>query len=165
MNETGKVWLVGAGPGDPELLTLAGLRALQGADAVLYDRLVSPAVLELTAPRAARLLVGKEGGGLHTDQAVIIALMIAHARAGEQVVRLMVRLKGGDPFLFGRGGEELEALRAADIKVEVIPGITAGVDSPTLVIVGEVVRLHRPVPHHPPVLAATAGWPLGAGLV
>jgi uroporphyrin-III C-methyltransferase / precorrin-2 dehydrogenase / sirohydrochlorin ferrochelatase len=118
---TGSVVLVGAGPGDPGLLTLAGLRALQDADVILHDRLVSDEVLALARRDATRVPVGKEAGAHSVAQARIQELMIEHARAGRRVVRL----KGGDPFIFGRGGEELEALRAEGIPYEVVPGITA----------------------------------------
>ncbi|HEX3911940.1 MAG TPA: siroheme synthase CysG [Steroidobacteraceae bacterium] len=117
----GAVTLVGAGPGDPELLTLKALRALSDADVILYDRLVSPAVLGMARRDAARICVGKAAGGVGSTQNEINALLIEHARQAKRVVRL----KGGDPFIFGRGGEELEALKAAGIAYSVIPGITA----------------------------------------
>jgi uroporphyrin-III C-methyltransferase/precorrin-2 dehydrogenase/sirohydrochlorin ferrochelatase len=117
----GSVTLVGAGPGDPELLTLRALRALQSADVILFDALVSPGVLDFARREARRMLVGKAGYGPACKQDEINALMITLARAGKRVVRL----KGGDPMIFGRGGEELAACRAAGLAVEVVPGITA----------------------------------------
>ncbi|UXI68896.1 siroheme synthase CysG [Tahibacter amnicola] len=117
----GHVVLVGAGPGDPGLLTLKGLRALNEADVILHDRLVSPEVLQLARRDAHFVEVGKESGTHHTTQARIHELLLQYARAGKRVVRL----KGGDPFVFGRGGEELEVLRDAGIPYEVVPGITA----------------------------------------
>lgn len=120
----GVVRLVGAGPGDPGLLTLQAARALAEADVVLHDRLVSDEVLALTRPGAELIEVGKHVGGDHqATQARIHDLLLANARAGKRVVRL----KGGDPFVFGRGGEELEVLRAHGIPYEVVPGITAAV--------------------------------------
>ena len=119
----GRVLLVGAGPGAAGLLTLDALRALQQADVILHDRLVSVEVLDLARRDAERIEVGKSGRGPSTDQDEIHRLLIEHARRGQVVVRL----KGGDPFVFGRGGEELEALRAAGIDYAVIPGITAAV--------------------------------------
>ena len=117
----GSVSLVGAGPGDPGLLTLHGLRRLNEADVILHDRLVSKEVLALARRDAERIEVGKESGLHHTTQDGIHALMLEHARAGRRVVRL----KGGDPFVFGRGGEELEFLRAHGIAYDVVPGISA----------------------------------------
>jgi uroporphyrin-III C-methyltransferase/precorrin-2 dehydrogenase/sirohydrochlorin ferrochelatase len=117
----GFVSLVGAGPGDPGLLTLKGQRRLQEADVILHDRLVSRAVLELARRDAQFIEVAKEAGTHHTTQEGIHTLLLEHARQGKRVVRL----KGGDPFIFGRGGEELEHLRAHGIAYEVVPGITA----------------------------------------
>ena len=130
----GRVSLVGAGPGDPELLTLKAVRAIREASVLLVDDLVSDAILELVQEltasheRAARLIhVGKRGGCKSTPQAFIEQLMLREALAGERVVRL----KGGDPFVFGRGGEEAEHLRAHGIEVEVVNGITAGLAAAT----------------------------------
>lgn len=119
----GSVTLVGAGPGDPGLLTLHALRALEAAEVVLYDRLVGDGVLALANPDALRVEVGKSAGNHSMPQEDIHALMLWYARAG----RCVVRLKGGDPFVFGRGGEELEFLRAHGIAYRVVPGITAAV--------------------------------------
>ncbi|MDO8616823.1 MAG: uroporphyrinogen-III C-methyltransferase [Dehalococcoidia bacterium] len=122
----GKVWLVGAGPGDPGLITVAGLERLREADVIVYDRLVSPRLLDHARPEAELIYAGKEGGGPHWDQQTINALLIEKARAGKRVVRL----KGGDPFVFGRGGEEAEALRAAGLPFGVVPGVTSAVAVP-----------------------------------
>jgi uroporphyrin-III C-methyltransferase/precorrin-2 dehydrogenase/sirohydrochlorin ferrochelatase len=119
--ETGSVTLVGAGPGDPELLTLRALRALQSADVILYDDLVSVEVLDFARREARKLLVGKTGHRPSCRQGDIDKLMITLARAGKRVVRL----KGGDPVIFGRVGEEIAACVAAGIPVDVVPGITA----------------------------------------
>jgi uroporphyrin-III C-methyltransferase/precorrin-2 dehydrogenase/sirohydrochlorin ferrochelatase len=124
---TGRVSIVGAGPGDPELLTLRASRLLASADLVLYDALVSPELLAL-APRAQRFCVGKRAGRGSFRQETIHTLMIRAARRGKHVVRL----KGGDPFVFGRGGEEVLALRAAGIPHEVVPGISSVLAAPAL---------------------------------
>src|SRR5579859_5380866 len=125
---TGKVWLVGAGPGDPGLITVRGLELLRRADAVVHDRLVSAALVEHAPSHAERLDVGKARGQQRASQADITALLICLARAGRQVVRL----KGGDPFVFGRGGEEALALEAAGVPWEVVPGISAAIAAPAL---------------------------------
>src|SRR5580693_709225 len=117
----GEVWLVGAGPGDPELLTLKALKALQGADVVVHDGLVSPAILDLAPAAARRLSVAKRKSKHSYAQDEINRLLVAFARDGLTVVRL----KGGDPFIFGRGGEELEACRAAGVVCHIVPGVTA----------------------------------------
>jgi len=117
----GKVTLVGAGPGDAELLTIKALKALQAADVILFDSLVSDGVLELTRREARRMLVGKRGGRPSCKQDDINALMVKLANQGKNVVRL----KSGDPMVFGRAGEEIDMLRRNDIAVDVIPGVTA----------------------------------------
>ena len=128
---TGRCSLVGAGPGDPELLTLKALRTIRSATVLLVDDLVSQAVIDTaleglaTPPRIVE--VGKRGGCASTPQAFIERLMISEAQRGEHVVRL----KGGDPFIFGRGGEEAEHLRAAGVEVEVLNGITSGLAAAT----------------------------------
>ena len=122
-----KVYLVGAGPGDPDLLTLKAVKAIQSATVLLVDDLVNAEVLS-HAPSSARIVhVGKRGGCKSTPQAFIEKLMVMAALEGETVVRL----KGGDPFIFGRGGEEVQALKAAGIQVEVVNGITAGLPADT----------------------------------
>jgi uroporphyrin-III C-methyltransferase len=118
----GTVALVGAGPGDPELLTLKAVKAISAATVLLVDDLVSEGVLAHASPRARIVHVGKRGGCKSTPQAFIEKLMVMAAQEGEMVVRL----KGGDPFIFGRGGEEVEHLRAAGIEVQVVNGITSG---------------------------------------
>jgi len=122
----GTVYLVGAGPGDPGLLTLRGLEVLRRADVVIYDRLVNPALLDEAPPEALRIFAGKGSETHSLVQEQINAIMIAHGRRG----RCVVRLKGGDPFVFGRGGEEAEALAAAGIPFEIVPGVTSAVAVP-----------------------------------
>jgi uroporphyrin-III C-methyltransferase len=120
-NKTGKVFLVGAGPGDPELLTVKAARVLEEADVVVYDRLVSQDVLQLVAPGVSKIFVGKAPGNHHASQNNINEMLVRLARAGHRVVRL----KGGDPFVFGRGGEEALHLVRHGVDFEVVPGITA----------------------------------------
>lgn len=117
----GTVCIVGAGPGAADLLTLRALRRLQQAEVVVHDRLIAPEVLALAPPPSLRVYVGKASGDHAVPQDGIHALLVEHARAGRRVVRL----KGGDPFVFGRGGEEVQALQAAGIACEVVPGVTA----------------------------------------
>lgn len=117
----GSVALVGAGPGDPELITLKALRLLESAEVVVYDNLVGTQILELIPRSAERIYVGKRAGHHTLPQEEISQLLLRLAQSGKQVVRL----KGGDPFVFGRGGEEMEVLRAAGISVSIVPGITA----------------------------------------
>ncbi|MFQ5930509.1 MAG: uroporphyrinogen-III C-methyltransferase [Acidobacteriota bacterium] len=125
-SKIGKVYLVGAGPGDPELLTLKGARCLQAADVVIYDRLVDPRILDVAPVAAERIFVGKKGGHYSFPQQKINELLARHARRGHQVVRL----KGGDPLLLGRGGEEALYLAQEDIPFEVVPGVTSAVAVP-----------------------------------
>ena len=120
-HDGGVVRIVGAGPGDPDLLTLKALRHLQDADVIVYDKLVGPDILDLARRDAERLYVGKSRGCHSKSQDQINALLLAEARKGRRVVRL----KGGDPFIFGRGGEEKAYLEARGVAVEVVPGVTA----------------------------------------
>lgn len=122
----GTVYLVGAGPGDPGLLTLRGLALLRKADVIIYDRLVNPVLLDEAPVRALRIFAGKRAGTHNLPQEHINALMIVHARRGRSVVRL----KGGDPCVFGRGGEEAEALAEAGVPFEIVPGVSAAVAVP-----------------------------------
>lgn len=121
-----RVYLIGAGPGDPELMTLKAVRALGRCDVVLLDYLVHRGCLAYTKPGARIIEVGKRGGSISTSQAFIEKTLVASAKQGLTVGRL----KGGDPFVFGRGGEEVQTLRAHGIEVEVIPGVTAGTAVP-----------------------------------
>src|SRR5919109_251285 len=131
----GKVYLVGAGPGDPEMLTLKALKVLKHADVVLRDELVSAEILAFVPSTARIQNVGKRCGGKSTSQTEINSLLVQYALLGLQVARL----KGGDPFIFGRGGEEMQALREAGIEVEVVPGITAAL--------GAAAALQIPLTH------------------
>lgn len=135
-----QVTLVGAGPGDPELLTVKAIKALRRATVVLVDDLVDPGVLRYVRRSARIVPVGKRGGCISTPQAFIHKLMVAEAQRGERVVRL----KGGDPFVFGRGGEEVDALRAAGLRVAVVSGLTAGIAGPAAVGIPVTDRRHAP---------------------
>jgi uroporphyrin-III C-methyltransferase len=117
----GRVILVGAGPGDPGLLTLRAVEALKSADVVVHDGLIDPAVLDFAPANAQRISVAKQRARHTLPQDAINALIVAHVKAGS----IVVRLKGGDPFVFGRGGEEVEAVRAAGLRVDVVPGVSA----------------------------------------
>lgn len=121
MSKPGCIYLVGAGPGDPELLTLKAARLLDRADVVVYDRLVSDDILDLVNPFAERIYVGKSTGRHSLKQSEINTLLVHLAQSHQHIVRL----KGGDPYIFGRGGEEAEHLSLNEIPFEVIPGITA----------------------------------------
>jgi uroporphyrin-III C-methyltransferase/precorrin-2 dehydrogenase/sirohydrochlorin ferrochelatase len=159
MTMTGFVSLVGAGPGDPELLTLRALRRLEAADLVLYDGLVDPDVVAI-ASRAQRFSVGKRAGRRSVEQHTINHLMVRGAQRGKRVVRL----KSGDPFVLGRGGEEAQALSAAGVPFEVIPGVTSAVAAPGL---AGIPVTHRGLASGFLVLsghAATAYGPLVDGL-
>ena len=123
---SGRVALVGAGPGDPGLMTVRGLALLRRADVVVYDRLVDPRLLDEAPLDALRIFAGKASGAHVLSQERINALLVAHARRGRRVVRL----KGGDPFVFGRGGEEADALATAGIPFEIVPGVSAAVAVP-----------------------------------
>jgi uroporphyrin-III C-methyltransferase len=121
--EAGWVWLAGAGPGDPGLVTLLGLQAIVQADVILYDALVNAALLKLARPTAKLVYAGKRGGRASTKQSDISRTLVSLARKGRRVLRL----KGGDPFVFGRGGEEALALARAHVPFRIVPGVTAGI--------------------------------------
>ncbi len=161
----GKVYLVGAGPGDPELLTLKAARCLRKADVVVYDRLINSAILEEVHPNAELIFAGK-GPGCHTmKQEQINSLLITHAQLG----RIVVRLKGGDPFVFGRGGEEALALHAVGIPFEIVPGICSAIAVPAY---AGIPVTHREVAssftvvtgHEDPRHASTVNWEALAAL-
>lgn len=150
-----KAWLVGAGPGDPELLTLKAVRAIANADVILIDDLVDRRVLEHARAGVRVIDVGKRGGCRSTPQAFIEELLVREVRRGFAVVRL----KGGDPFVFGRGGEELLALEAAGVAVEVVNGISAGIAAPAAI---GVPLTHRGLCHG--AILVTAHSADGAGV-
>ncbi|NDH64069.1 MAG: uroporphyrinogen-III C-methyltransferase [Alphaproteobacteria bacterium] len=125
---SGEVWLAGAGPGDPRLLTVLALHAVANADTVVHDALVDPRILEMAREGSERIFAGKRGGRPSPQQAEINAILIDRARAGRRVLRM----KGGDPFVFGRGWDEASALTAAGIRFRVIPGITSGLAAAAL---------------------------------
>ena len=140
MNTPHTVSLVGAGPGDPELLTVRALKRIEAADVILTDDLIDPRVLALAGSQARVLRVGKRGGCPSTEQRFIHELMIREAKSGARIVRL----KGGDPFVFGRGGEEADALREAGIEVEVVSGLTSGLAGPAAIGIPVTDRRHAP---------------------
>ena len=144
--------LVGAGPGDPDLLTIKALRALQDADVVFYDELVSPEILDRARRDASRVPVGRRVGKPGIGQEAINRLLIEAAKSGQRAVRL----KGGDPFVFGRGGEEVEALREAGVAYSIVPGITAGLGAAAQFEVPLTFR-HRGAAHHVPHRAQGQG--------
>src|SRR5579863_9228870 len=137
--KAGKVSLVGAGPGDPGLLTLRAASLLREAEVLLYDALVSDAVVELAPDSCERIFVGKRGGKHAMPQDEIEALAIERARNGRRVVRL----KGGDPFVFGRGGEEAEALAAAGVPFDIVPGISSAIAAPAYAGIPVTHREHN----------------------
>jgi uroporphyrin-III C-methyltransferase len=124
--KNGKVYIVGAGPGDPELITVKALNKLKLADIVVYDRLISNELLSVCKTGCKKIFVGKKSGYHPIEQEMIIEILIDHSKLGYNVVRL----KGGNPFVFGRGSEEAAALKKADIEFEIIPGITSGLSAP-----------------------------------
>lgn len=156
--EPGTVWLTGAGPGDPGLLTLHAVNALAQADVVVYDALVGDDVLRLARPGAVLEFMGKRGGRPSPRQSAISGRLVALARSGKRVLRL----KGGDPFMFGRGGEEAGALVAAGIRFRVIPGVTAGLGG---IAYAGIPATHRDVNHVVTFLTGhTAGGDMPEGV-
>lgn len=158
---SGLVSLVGAGPGDPELITLRGLRRLQAAEVVVYDRLIHPELLGEASEGAERVFAGKAAGFAALSQEAIERVLVDRGRAGKRVVRL----KGGDPFVFGRGAEEIEALEVAGVPWEVVPGITSAVAVPAA---GGIPVTHRAFSSHftvvtghedPDKAASAVDWP------
>ena len=158
-----RVAIVGAGPGDPELLTLRAARLIAHADVVLHDRLVADGILALAAPGAELIDVGKRPGGSHT-QDVINALLVSIAQSGRRVVRL----KGGDPYLFGRGGEEVDALAAAGIRCVVVPGVSSALAAPAAagipVTHRRVARAVTVITGHEAVESSPVDWSAAARL-
>ena len=146
----GKVWLVGAGPGDPELLTVRAHRLLASADVVAYDELVSKEILAIAAPEAELIPVGRRAKGCRHHEGKLHPLVVRRALAG----RMVVRLKGGDPFVFGRGGEEAEDLAAAGVPFGVVPGISAAL--------GAAASLHIPLTHREVATSVTLATAHGA---
>ncbi len=154
---SGTVYLVGAGPGDPKLITVRGAEVLGLADVVVFDRLASPALLDLAPAMAERIYVGKEPGRAATPQVSINELLVARALAGEAVVRL----KGGDPFVFGRGGEEAFACAGAGVAVEIVPGITSAIAAPAS---AGIPVTHRDVARSVAIVTASTAHGDGADL-
>ena len=153
------VHLVGAGPGDPDLLTVRALKLLEAAEVVVHDRLVEPRILELIAPWAEVIDVGKRPGGPTDAQDRIHDVLVDASRRADTVVRL----KGGDPFVFGRGGEEAEALRRAGVEVAVVPGITSAIAGPAAAGIPVTMRGHASgftvvTGHEDPVAGRHLNW-------
>ena len=162
---TGKVYLVGAGPGDPGLITVKGMWALEQAQVVVYDRLVDPVLLQAVPDVAERIFVGKARGRQQLTQPEINQLLVDKASQGFTVVRL----KGGDPFVFGRGGEEAEALRSEGVGVEVVPGITSAIAGPAAAGIPVTMRGHASgftviTGHQDPTNARSIDWEAAARL-
>jgi uroporphyrin-III C-methyltransferase len=153
MEDRGIVYLVGAGPGDPELMTVRGLKCLRRADVVIYDRLLDPALVDEAPPWAERIFAGKAPGNHTLCQEEINVLLVERARSGQVVVRL----KGGDPFVFGRGGEEALACAAAGVRWKIVPGVTSAISVPASVAIPVT---HRGIARS---FAVVTAQPLGEG--